>query len=37
MPEMPKAYLPAEIEEKWYAEWEANKRFHGVPNPDKKP
>ncbi len=37
MPEMPKAYLPAEIEEKWYAEWEANKRFHGKPNPDKKP
>ncbi|MBR6240449.1 MAG: valine--tRNA ligase [Lentisphaeria bacterium] len=37
MPEMPKAYLPAEIEEKWYAEWEANKRFHGVPNPSKKP
>jgi valyl-tRNA synthetase len=37
MPEMPKAYLPAEIEEKWYAEWEANKRFHGAPNPDKKP
>ena len=37
MPEMPKAYLPAEIEEKWYAEWEANKRFHGEPNPDKKP
>jgi len=37
MPEMPKAYLPAEIEEKWYAEWEANKRFHGQPNPDKKP
>ena len=37
MPEMPKAYLPAEIEEKWYAEWEANKRFHGEPNPSKKP
>ena len=37
MPEMPKAYLPAEIEEKWYTEWEANKRFHGKPNPDKKP
>ena len=37
MPEMPKAYLPAEIEEKWYAEWEANKRFHGKPNPGKKP
>ena len=37
MPEMPKAYLPAEIEEKWYAEWEANKRFHGKPNPEKKP
>lgn len=37
MSEMPKAYLASEIEDKWYAEWETNKRFHGVPNPSKKP
>ncbi len=34
---MPKAYLPSEIEEKWYREWEENNRFHGKANPNKKP
>ncbi len=36
-PEMPKAYEPAAIEEKWYTSWESNRLFHGEPKPGKKP
>jgi len=36
-PEMPKAYEPAAIEEKWYTSWETNRLFHGEPKPGKKP
>ena len=36
-PEMPKAYEPASIEEKWYTSWESNRLFHGEPKPGKKP
>ena len=35
--EMPKAYEPAAIEEKWYSCWENNRLFHGEPKPGKKP
>ena len=35
--EMPKAYEPAAIEEKWYSRWESNRLFHGEPKPGKKP
>ena len=35
--EMPKAYLPASAEEKWYLEWEKNGLFHGDPKSDKQP
>ncbi len=35
--EMPKAYEPAEVEARWYPEWENRGLFHGTPNPDKKP
>ena len=34
--EMPKAYEPAEVEAKWYPEWENRGLFHGKPNPDKE-
>lgn len=33
--EMPKAYEPSAIEEKWYPIWENSGCFHGTPNPDK--
>ena len=35
--EMPKAYEPASIEEKWYSTWENNRLVHGEPKPGKKP
>jgi len=35
--EMPKAYEPAAIEEKWYSCWENKRLFHGEPKPGKKP
>ena len=33
--QLPKAYIPADTEAKWYAWWENNHLFHGKPNPDK--
>ena len=35
--EMPKAYEPANIENKWYPIWEERGYFHGEPDPKKKP
>ena len=35
--EMPKAFEPSQIEEKWYSYWESNNLFHGEPKPGKKP
>ena len=35
--EMPKAYEPANIENKWYPIWEERGYFHGEPDPEKKP
>jgi valyl-tRNA synthetase len=34
--ELPKAYNPAEVEEKWYAYWEKNGFFHATVRSDKK-
>ncbi len=33
--ELAKAYLPQDIEAKWYPVWEKSGDFHGVPTPDK--
>lgn len=35
--DMPKAYAPEDVEDKWYAQWMAKELFKGVPNHDKKP
>jgi valyl-tRNA synthetase len=35
--EISKTYSPKEIEDKWYAYWEANKFFKSTPNPNKEP
>ncbi|MCL5020949.1 MAG: valine--tRNA ligase [Bacteroidetes bacterium] len=35
--EIPKAYSPSEIEEKWYKYWLDNKLFEAKPNREKKP
>lgn len=35
--EMPKAYEPSAVEDKWYPLWETKGYFSGKPNPDKKP
>jgi valyl-tRNA synthetase len=35
--DMPKAYEPNEVEERWYPRWEKAKRFHGAPTPGKRP
>ena len=35
--DIPKAYEPAEVEEKWYAYWVEKGYFHAVVNPEKKP
>lgn len=34
---MPTAYNPADVEEKWYAFWEENKFFHAGVRPDRNP
>jgi valyl-tRNA synthetase len=33
--EMPKAYEPGAVENRWYPKWEASGCFHGEVNPDK--
>ncbi len=35
--EIPKAYSPSDIEEKWYEYWQVNKLFEAKPNKEKKP
>ncbi len=35
--DIPKAYEPAEVEEKWYAFWEERRFFHAEPNPEREP
>ncbi|OGV39900.1 MAG: valine--tRNA ligase [Lentisphaerae bacterium GWF2_45_14] len=35
--EMPKAYEPSAVEDKWYPHWETKGYFRGRPNPAKKP
>jgi len=35
--DIPKAYEPAEVEEKWYAFWERHRYFHAEPNADREP
>ncbi len=37
MTELPKAYIPADTEEKWYSFWEELRLFHAEPNPAKTP
>ena len=32
---LPKSYEPREVEERWYKEWEDNKRFHADPSSEK--
>jgi valyl-tRNA synthetase len=34
---MPKAYDPAEVEERWYAFWEKKGYFHAEVNPEREP
>jgi len=34
--EMPKAYEPNEVEERWYPRWEREGRFHARPTPGKQ-
>src|SRR5438270_12290101 len=33
MPNLPKAYTPTEIEDKWYARWQEQKLFHAEVSP----
>lgn len=35
--EIAKAYSPADVEDKWYAQWEKKKIFHAEPDPRKEP
>ncbi|MGD0037473.1 MAG: valine--tRNA ligase [Bacteroidota bacterium] len=35
--ELPKAYNPKEVEDKWYSWWESNRLFHATVNKDKTP
>jgi len=35
--EIPKAYLPSEIEDKWYSYWLDNRLFEARPNKEKEP
>jgi len=35
--EIPKAYNPKEVEDKWYKYWEEKRLFHSEPDPNKKP
>lgn len=37
MTELPKAYSPKDVEEKWYRHWESTGLFHAKVNPAKKP
>ena len=37
MSEIPKAYTPAEVEERWYPRWESNGLFRARVNPAKRP
>ena len=37
MQELPKAYSPQEVEDKWYQYWESNHFFHAAPNEKRKP
>ena len=36
-PELPKAYDPKLVEEKWYRLWKERGYFHAEPDPDKQP
>ncbi|MGE5430799.1 MAG: valine--tRNA ligase, partial [Syntrophomonadaceae bacterium] len=35
--EIPKAYNPGEVEDKWYAFWEGNQMYHSEPDKNKEP
>jgi len=35
--EIPKAYNPTEVEDKWYSYWENSRIYHSEIDPDKKP
>ncbi len=37
MNELPKAYIPADAERRWYAFWEARGLFHGRVDPTRRP
>ncbi len=37
MRELPKAYEPKEVEDKWYSRWESKKLFHGKVRKDRQP
>jgi len=37
MPELSKTYNPAEVEERWYPEWETRGLFHAKVNSEKQP
>ncbi|HOV98592.1 MAG TPA: valine--tRNA ligase [Bacteroidota bacterium] len=37
MEELPKAYNPKDVEDKWYSYWETNKLFHASVNKNKTP
>ncbi|MEX2116857.1 MAG: valine--tRNA ligase [Bacteroidota bacterium] len=37
MPELSKTYNPAEVEDRWYPEWETRGLFHAKVNSEKKP
>src|SRR5689334_18091081 len=37
MPELSKAFVSREAEERWYRHWEANGMFHAAVNPARKP
>jgi valyl-tRNA synthetase len=35
--EIPSAYEPKRVEERWYADWMAHGEFHAVPDPSRRP
>ncbi len=37
MTEIPSAYEPKRVEERWYADWLAHREFHAVPDPARRP
>jgi len=37
MTEIPSAYEPKRVEERWYADWLAHGEFHAVPDPARRP